>query len=81
MNDDFQAIKNEFEKYDDAAKGAAVAFAMYEDLARRLAAYFHRLDQMNKRRFLLKLEEGEREIGTQGNYDWYGALMRFQPAE
>jgi hypothetical protein len=81
MNDDFQAIKNEFEKYDDAAKGTAVAFAMYEDLARRLAAYFYRLDQMNKRRFLLKLEEGEREIGTQGNYDWYGALTRFQPVE
>lgn len=53
---------------------------MYEDLARRLATYFHNLDQLNKRRFLLKLEEGEREIGTQGSYDWYGALTRFSSA-
>ncbi|EMB4079360.1 hypothetical protein QP353_02275 [Klebsiella aerogenes] len=80
MNDDFQAIKNEFAKYADAAQGTAVAFAMYEDLARRLATYFHYLDQLNKRRFLLKLEEGEREIGTQGSYDWYGALTRFSSA-
>ncbi|MEQ0078947.1 hypothetical protein [Klebsiella sp. JN_Kp120] len=35
MNDDFQAIKNEFAKYADAVQGTAVAFAMYEDLARR----------------------------------------------
>lgn len=41
MNDDFQAIKNEFAKYADATQGTAVAFAMYEDLARRLATYFH----------------------------------------
>ncbi len=62
MNDDFQAIKKEFAKYTDAAQGTAVAFAMYEDLARRLANYFHNLDQLNKRRFLLKLEEGNAKL-------------------
>lgn len=62
MNDDFQAIKNEFAKYADATQGTAVAFAMYEDLARRLATYFHNLDQLNKRRFLLKLEEGNAKL-------------------
>ncbi len=61
-------------------KGPRWLFAMYEDLARRLATYFHNLDQLNKRRFLLKLEEGEREIGTRGSYDWYGALTRFSSA-
>ncbi|MGE0970813.1 hypothetical protein ACQFN5_13950 [Klebsiella sp. WOUb02] len=78
MNDDFQAIKDEFGKHEGEA-GEGIAQAMYEALAQRLASYFFNLDDINKRRFLIKLDEGEKEIGTRGKYDWFAALNRHKP--
>ncbi|GEC66332.1 hypothetical protein RTE01_09670 [Raoultella terrigena] len=78
MNDDFQAIKDEFEKHGEEA-GEGIAQAMYVALSQRLAPYFFNLDDINKRRFLIKLDEGEKEIGTRQKYDWFAALSRSKP--
>jgi hypothetical protein len=78
MNQDFQDIKNAFDKYGPEA-GEDVAQAMYETLSKNLAAYFFNQDIILKRKFLVKLEEGEKEVGTQKKFDWLDALNRYNP--
>lgn len=78
MNQDFQDIKNEYDKYDPET-GEDIAQAMYDALSLRLAAYFFNQEDINKRRLIIKLEEGEKEVGTRKKYDWLEALTRHKP--
>ncbi|MFH7825891.1 hypothetical protein [Kluyvera chengduensis] len=78
MNQDFQDIKNEFDKLGPEA-GESVAQQMYEALATRLAPFFFNQESINKRRLIIKLEEGEKEVGTQTRYDWLEAFNRLKP--
>lgn len=78
MNQDFQDIKNEFDKLGPEA-GESVAQQMYEALATRLALFFFNQESINKRRLIIKLEEGEKEVGTQTRYDWLEAFNRLKP--
>ena len=78
MNQDFQDIKNAFEKYGPEA-GESVAQEMYESLAKRLTPYFFNQESINKRRLIIKLEEGEKEVGTLNRYDWLDAFERYKP--
>ncbi|BBV65846.1 hypothetical protein [Kluyvera ascorbata] len=78
MNQDFQDIKNEFDKWGPEA-GESVAQRMYEALATRLAPFFFNQESINKRRLIIKLEEGEKEVGTQTRYDWLEAFNRLKP--
>ncbi|MFV0261158.1 MAG: hypothetical protein ACK5JN_01780 [Kluyvera sp.] len=75
MNQDFQDIKDEFDKHGPQA-GEEVAQAMYESLSRRLTPYFFNQESINKRRLIIKLEEGEKEVGTRNKYDWLAAFNR-----
>jgi len=75
VNQDFQDIKNEFDKYGPTA-GEEVALAMYASLAKRLTPYFFNQEGINKRRLITKLEEGEKEVGTLTKYDWLDAFNR-----
>ena len=50
MNQDFQDIKNEFDKWGPEA-GESVAQRMYEALATRLAPFFFNQESINKRTF------------------------------
>lgn len=50
MNQDFQDIKNEFDKWGSEA-GESVAQRMYEALATRLAPFFFNQESINKRTF------------------------------
>lgn len=78
MNQDFQDIKNEYDKYDPET-GEDIAQAMYDALSLRLAAYFFNQEDINKRRLIIKLEEGEKEVGARKKYDWLEALTRYKP--
>lgn len=78
MNQDFQDIKNEFDKHGPEA-GESIAQEMYESLVKRLAPYFFNQESINKRRLIIKLEEGEKEIGTLSKYDWLEAFERYKP--
>ncbi|MCU6668888.1 hypothetical protein M8013_09010 [Enterobacteriaceae bacterium H4N4] len=78
MNQDFQDIKNEFDQYEPDV-GEGIALTRYESLSKRLAPWFFNQDVANKRRLLQKLDEGEKEIGTQNKYDWFEALNRYKP--
>ncbi|HEY1846125.1 MAG TPA: hypothetical protein VGH05_14875 [Buttiauxella sp.] len=78
MIQDFQDIKNEFDKY-GPEQGEEVAQAMYEALSERLTPYFFNQDNVFKRRLLAKLEEGERDVGTKKRYDWLDAFNRNKP--
>ena len=78
MNQDFQDIKNEYDKHEPEA-GERVAHSMYESLSERLTPYFFNQESINKRRLITKLEEGEKQVGSQKRYDWLEAFNRHNP--
>lgn len=41
--------------------------------------FFFNQESINKRRLIIKLEEGEKEVGTQTRYDWLEAFNRLKP--